>query len=177
MNDSHNRILNKTCHRRECLKFLGLNLCAAQLGCLSTRTEKNSNSSFEEDALGGPEETDSAVSVEDCTEQRMSLSLEDYPELTQVGGSCLVSFEQEFVHILVVCIGPEDWIAVWQICTHGNCNVEWADDLGLVRCPCHNSLFDIDGQVLQGPATRALSSFTVCLDEKTSTLYISKTET
>ncbi len=43
------------------------------------------------------------------------------------------------------------------ICTHLGCTVNRADSG--YRCPCHGSLFDEDGNVLSGPAPRALDSF------------------
>ena len=106
---------------------------------------------------------------EDCLPQELSISLSDYPELRTVGGSSIVSFPEQFVHLLVVCIAEKQWIGVWKICTHGDCDVEWDETVASVRCPCHNSLFDIDGQVLQGPADRALKSYLVC--EKQDKLY------
>ena len=43
------------------------------------------------------------------------------------------------------------------ICTHLECvvNVEGTR----IRCPCHGSTFDLEGGVLQGPATRPLRRF------------------
>ena len=121
-----------------------------------------------------PNDTDTATdtasliepedSAEDnsCTESDLQLDLMDYPELLVVGGSQTVSFPEQFVHVLIICVSQDEWLAVWQICTHGNCEVEWDTDVALVRCPCHNSLFDWDGSVLQGPATRSLSTYEVC---------------
>ena len=97
-----------------------------------------------------------------CEPQELSISLLEYPELRDVGGAAYVSFPDQFVHLLIICISAEEWAAVWKICTHGVCDVEWDSSLSLVRCPCHGSVFDIDGVVLQGPATRDLKSFAVC---------------
>ncbi len=108
------------------------------------------------------EETEEA---EDCIPQDLSISLSDYSELRMIGGSAFVSFPDQFVHLLVVCIAEKQWIGVWKICTHGDCYVEWDEAVASVRCPCHNSLFDIDGQVLQGPADRALKSYLVCEEQ------------
>ena len=107
-------------------------------------------------------ETEDSAEENDCTGSDLQLDLIDYPELLVVGGSQTVSFPEQFVHVLIICVAQEEWLAVWQICTHGNCEVEWDTDVALVRCPCHNSLFDWDGSVLQGPATRSLSTYEVC---------------
>ena len=172
-------------NRRQCLKLLGLGAIAGSSGCLShskISTEEQTTLSNDIALDSGNvdtdvQETDTSNPV-DCNDSTstMQIALSRHPELTMIGGSTTISFPDEYVHLLIVCVGHESWIAVWQICTHGNCDVEWADDLGLIRCPCHNSLFDWDGMVLQGPATRALTSFHVCLNETGNSLVITRAE-
>ena len=51
--------------------------------------------------------------------------------------------------------------AVSSKCTHAGCTVEWngADPKIPLRCPCHNSNFALDGQVLGGPAKAPLARY------------------
>lgn len=51
----------------------------------------------------------------------------------------------------VVAFGPQ--------CTHLGCAYHWDDAKNEFVCPCHNSLFSIQGQVLGGPAPRPLDRY------------------
>lgn len=42
------------------------------------------------------------------------------------------------------------------ICTHLGCAYRWEAEKRRFRCPCHDSVFDLGGNVLSGPAPRPL---------------------
>ncbi len=48
-------------------------------------------------------------------------------------------------------------IALNSICTHQGCTVDWEESQFV--CPCHQSKFGADGEVLEGPATDPLGTF------------------
>jgi len=44
------------------------------------------------------------------------------------------------------------------ICTHLGCRFNWDAQAQQFRCPCHGSVFALDGEVLAGPAPRPLDT-------------------
>lgn len=46
-------------------------------------------------------------------------------------------------------------------CTHLGCKVQYHERENIVECPCHQSRFSINGQVLRGPAKENLAVFDV----------------
>jgi len=54
--------------------------------------------------------------------------------------------------------------ALSSICTHRKCKLEAEPDKTFY-CPCHDSTFDPDGKVTQGPAKRNLPEFNVAVSQ------------
>ena len=57
------------------------------------------------------------------------------------------------------------FLAIYQRCTHLGCNVPWDQVQGKFVCPCHNSQFTVDGEVLNPPAPRPLDLFAITIEE------------
>lgn len=56
----------------------------------------------------------------------------------------------------IVAYGPQ--------CTHLGCAYHWEQDKSEFVCPCHTTLFSIDGKVISGPAPRPLDRYQTKLD-------------
>ena len=54
---------------------------------------------------------------------------------------------------------PDGIISLWQKCPHLGCAIPWDEGVGKFHCPCHGSTFDQVGNVLGGPAPRAMDYF------------------
>ena len=44
-------------------------------------------------------------------------------------------------------------------CTHLSCKVHWDEERGVFVCPCHDGLFDLEGNVVSGPPPEPLHRF------------------
>jgi len=44
-------------------------------------------------------------------------------------------------------------------CTHLGCAYHWEESKNEFICPCHNSIFAVDGRVISGPAPRPLDRY------------------
>jgi len=72
----------------------------------------------------------------------------------------LVQYNSGNGAILVEHNSDDTYKALSGICTHQNCVVSSFDGSSSVFvCPCHNSQFDLNGNVKQGPATSKLRSY------------------
>lgn len=89
----------------------------------------------------------------------VSVPVEDYPELLEVGGQASISVPERLLQVVVAQVAPDCFVAVWRICPHGACDLEWRPDEVDLWCPCHGSRFDLDGTLLQGPAERDARTF------------------
>ncbi|MCC7104179.1 MAG: ubiquinol-cytochrome c reductase iron-sulfur subunit [Chloroflexi bacterium] len=71
---------------------------------------------------------------------------------------------------------PEGFFALWWKCPHLGCTVPWKEndpvmegdtgfaDKGRFNCPCHGSIYNRYGQILQGPAPRPMDRFALTID-------------
>jgi Rieske Fe-S protein len=66
---------------------------------------------------------------------------------------------EEELTVYVLTENGRDFAAMSNICTHLGCRVRWIDDRGEFFCPCHNAVFDKDGNVVSGPPPRPLDRF------------------
>jgi Rieske Fe-S protein len=62
--------------------------------------------------------------------------------------------------LAVTRLSQTEAVTVSRICTHEGCTIALPGAPGAtLDCPCHGSRFRTSGQVVNGPAARALSSF------------------
>jgi cytochrome b6-f complex iron-sulfur subunit len=66
----------------------------------------------------------------------------------------------------LACLEDGGFMALSRRCTHLGCTVPWDPEKKHFACPCHASVFDIRGRVVQSPAPRPLDRFTVSIENR-----------
>jgi cytochrome b6-f complex iron-sulfur subunit len=56
------------------------------------------------------------------------------------------------------------WVSLYQKCVHLGCTVPFRDSCLSFKCPCHGSHYNVNGEYLDGPATRSLDRFRISFD-------------
>ncbi len=87
----------------------------------------------------------------------LDLTLPANAALTSTGGSVVSQ------GIIVINSGGGNYVALSSTCTHQGCTVAYNSGAGNIQCPCHGSIYATTGNVIQGPAPRALASYPVSL--------------
>ncbi len=86
--------------------------------------------------------------------QEIKINLDKNPELTNAGGYIYTK------NLIVINTGNE-YVALSKRCTHHQCTVEYEAIFKELSCPCQGSAYNLNGKVLNGPASRPLKSFNV----------------
>jgi len=89
-------------------------------------------------------------------------SLNSIPENEPFEPSFAMIVEDAFIkntkteEVWVIKRSDSDVTVFSPICPHLGCRYQWNNDRKLFICPCHNSVFNIDGTVVSGPSPRPL---------------------
>ena len=122
--------------------------CAAALGVSLVGCSDNATGPTQAVAQGGGFVIKSATQVESL-ENGQALSF-NFPE--DVAG-------------LLFRTSSGELGAVNAVCTHAGCIVQWnaQSPAQAFGCPCHGSVFTLDGKVVRGPAEKPLARYAVQL--------------
>lgn len=146
------------CSRRALLQGFAVTAATVLVGCGTDDTV------LQPDA--GPGSTTTACGNNLCLDLNDPLNA----ALTQVDGALIVSAPSD--RIIVVRTSDTAALAVSDVCTHAGCGVRYDRANRIFSCPCHGSRYALTGEVLQGPATRALARYQSQLDLSANQLTI-----
>ena len=88
----------------------------------------------------------------------------NFPEGQPVSPKFEYAGEQAYLHskelytIWVIKHSDQKVTVFSPICTHLGCQYDWYPEAKKFICPCHGSIFSIEGKVLGGPAPRGLDT-------------------
>jgi nitrite reductase/ring-hydroxylating ferredoxin subunit len=110
----------------------------------------------------------------------LRLELADYPSLASVGGSLQLVFMDETHPFTLNRVSTTRFVTLDSICTHQGCVVgRYQSVHGYMRCPCHQSRFDIEGRVFRNasgvstePAPSDLNQFATAFDTTAGVISI-----
>jgi cytochrome b6-f complex iron-sulfur subunit len=97
------------------------------------------------------------------------LTFAQFPQLSSVGGSALVDVTGSFP-IVVVRSSATAADALSATCTHEGCLMNFQSNV--IHCDCHNANFALDGEVLRGPTTVNLPTYTATVGNDAITVDI-----
>jgi Rieske Fe-S protein len=105
-----------------------------------------------------------------------TLSLADHPSLQTVGGSLV--FTVGCVPFMLVRTDATTVVATSAACTHQGCLVQYNQARNDLECPCHNSVYAVDGTILQKATGNAapqasLKHYPVDFDGQTLIIHFS----
>ncbi len=90
--------------------------------------------------------------------------------LAAANGIMMVNAKNLPIAIVVRRLADNSLTAVSTVCTHAGCEVRVLP--GAFQCPCHGSEYDVTGEVIDGPATKALQKFAVVENQDTITIKV-----
>lgn len=90
--------------------------------------------------------------------------LADHPALVDVGATVFIEVDRH-LQLAVTRSGPAEdaFVVLSDSCPHQGCRVLLDGDT--FRCPCHQSVFEIDGALVNGPAREGLRAFAFTVAE------------
>jgi len=96
----------------------------------------------------------------------------DEPTLVSFTRTAVNGWERTTNSYGVYVTKPEntDPFVLSNVCTHLGCRVSWKTDKKEYICPCHDGIFDIDGQIVSGPQPKPMVSYETKIED--GTLYI-----
>lgn len=68
-------------------------------------------------------------------------------------------------HTIYAVTNNDETVTVFSdVCTHLSCKVHWEEERGVFVCPCHDGIYDKEGNVISGPPPKPLSRFETRLE-------------
>jgi Rieske Fe-S protein len=73
--------------------------------------------------------------------------------------------DEREISVYILTEDGREFVALSNICTHLGCRVRWIADTEQFFSPCHNGIFDKQGNVVAGPPPRPLDRYQVKVED------------
>jgi Rieske Fe-S protein len=144
-------------------KFLE-NTCKSGLGILLGATAL--------DLAKIPSAHASSRATSDIELREIPILLIDTPELENVGGVYHFQIDDLDKDLLVVRKSMGTFVTVDIKCTHKGCDVGYDAENTCFLCPCHDSRFELDGSVKNGPAEKPIQNYKTLFNDEAQEVTI-----
>ncbi len=104
--------------------------------------------------------------------REIPILLIDTPELENVGGIYHFQIDDLEKDLLVVRRSRGVFITVDIKCTHKGCDVGYDAENSCFLCPCHESRFELDGTLKNGPAEIPIGSYKTLYNDEAQEVTI-----
>jgi Rieske Fe-S protein len=85
--------------------------------------------------------------------------------LNEPGFASVIVNPEKNIQMIIVRIGETEYAALHRLCTHGGQAISYNSKRNILQCNNYNhSIFDLDGQVIKGPAIEPLKKYETKLD-------------
>lgn len=75
------------------------------------------------------------------------------------------SLTDEMTDVIVLRNAEGELVALNRTCPHQNCAVDLDEEAEQLACPCHDSQFTLEGELVEGPAQTGLTNYEVKIED------------
>ena len=153
-----------------------MELSSRSLGAMALAGPVAAISACSQDPLGsalgaGP----ATVNISNQPNNNYQFNYTDFPQLQNPGGSVLVMVQatSSTKNVFVTRVDANTVDCVSNICTHAGCSLNsYSAGTQSYTCPCHGSVFNVDGTVKVGPASQPLQAYAATINSTGITVII-----
>jgi len=164
MNDnSINALINNYCNRREFVKDALTGIGTVAFGSFIMINQ----SSCSDGSPTAPTDSNGETSI------TVDLSLSENSGLLTVGGALALAANELDSSGMLLYRQSESTVKVYsRNCTHAGCTIGGFSSSGISSCQCHGSMFDTNGNVINGPAAIPLNQYSATISEDIVTITL-----
>jgi len=98
-------------------------------------------------------------------EDSIIIDLSKAEPLKEPGFASIIVNPEKNIQMIIVRTGETEYAALHRLCTHGGQAISYNNKRNILQCNNYNhSIFDLDGQVIKGPAVDPLKKYETNLD-------------